>query len=144
MRSTNYTPEFRAEAVKLVLVQGQTLEEAAKRIAIPRGTLANWVLAAKRGTDRAAPPGKAKPGVVEQPVRCAVVAARRVSAPRATDQAPTTQYPSMLTTRRHQGCAQSRVRGRVSRELGMMKGYLNNMARAAIVRQCELAKSTVV
>ena len=25
-----------------------------------------------------------------------------------------------------------------------MKGYLNNMARAAIVRQCELAKSTVV
>ena len=57
MRSTNYTPEFRAEAVKLVLVQGHTLDEAAKRIAIPRGTLANWVLAAKRSTDSAAPPG---------------------------------------------------------------------------------------
>jgi transposase len=57
MRSTTYTPEFRAEAVKLVLAQGLTLEEAAQRIAIPQGTLANWVSAAKRGTDSAAPPG---------------------------------------------------------------------------------------
>lgn len=48
MRSTTYTQEFRAEAVKLVLAQGPTLEEAAKRIAIPKGTLANWVSAAKR------------------------------------------------------------------------------------------------
>jgi transposase len=37
MRSTTYTPEFRAEAVKLVLAQGLTLEEAAQRIAIPKG-----------------------------------------------------------------------------------------------------------
>ena len=29
MKSTTYTPEFRAEAVKLVLAQGVTLEEAA-------------------------------------------------------------------------------------------------------------------
>jgi transposase len=57
MRSTTYTPEFRAEAVKLVLAQGLTLEEAAQRIAMPKGTLANWVSAAKRGTDPAAPPG---------------------------------------------------------------------------------------
>jgi len=57
MKSTTYTPEFRAEAVKLVLAQGLTLEEAAKRIGIPKGTLANWVSAAKRGSDPTAPPG---------------------------------------------------------------------------------------
>lgn len=33
MKLTTYTPEFRAEAVKLVLAQGLTLEEAVKRIA---------------------------------------------------------------------------------------------------------------
>ena len=57
MKLTTYTPEFRAEAVKLVLAQGLTLEEAAKRIAIPKGTLANWVSAAKRGNDPTAAPG---------------------------------------------------------------------------------------
>ena len=57
MKSPTYTPEFRAEAVKLVLAQGLTLEEAAQRIAMPKGTLANWVSAAKRGTDPKAPPG---------------------------------------------------------------------------------------
>jgi transposase len=57
MRSTTYTPEFRAEAVKLVLSQGLTLEEAAQRLAIPKGTLANWVGAAKRGNGAAAAPG---------------------------------------------------------------------------------------
>lgn len=54
MRSTTYTPEFRAEAVKLVLAQGLSLEEAAKRIAIPKGTLVNWVSVAKRSTGPAA------------------------------------------------------------------------------------------
>lgn len=44
-----YTPEFRAEAVKLVLEQGLSLEAAAQRLSIPKGTLANWVMAAKRG-----------------------------------------------------------------------------------------------
>lgn len=57
MKLTTYTPEFRAEAVKLVLAQELTLEEAAKRIAIPKGTLANCASAAKRGSDPAAPPG---------------------------------------------------------------------------------------
>ena len=57
MKLTTYTPEFRAEAVKLVLAQGLTLDEAAKRIAMPKGTLANWVAAAKRGSDPTAPPG---------------------------------------------------------------------------------------
>lgn len=56
-RTKTYTPELREEAVKLVLAQGLTLEEAALRIAIPKGTLANWVTAAKRGTGPAAAPG---------------------------------------------------------------------------------------
>ena len=57
MKLSTYTPEFRAEAVKLVLAQGLTLEQAAQRIAMPKGTLANWVSAAKRGDGKAAAPG---------------------------------------------------------------------------------------
>jgi transposase len=34
MQTKTYTPEFRAEAVKLVLAQGLPLEEAAQRVAI--------------------------------------------------------------------------------------------------------------
>lgn len=52
-----YTPEFKEEAVKLVLAQGLSTEQAAVRVSIPKGTLANWVAAAKRGTAVAAPPG---------------------------------------------------------------------------------------
>ena len=39
----SYTAEFRAEAVKLVLAQGLTQQEASQRILVPKGTLANWV-----------------------------------------------------------------------------------------------------
>lgn len=56
-RSKIYTPEFREEAVKVVLSQGLTLEEAALRLTIPKATLANWVAAAKRGTLPKAAPG---------------------------------------------------------------------------------------
>jgi transposase len=38
-----YTPEFRAEAVKLVENEGLSVGLAAKRLSIPKGTLANWV-----------------------------------------------------------------------------------------------------
>ena len=54
MKLKTYTPEFRAEAVKLVLAQGLSLEEAAQRIAMPKGTLCNWVSTAKRGNGSAA------------------------------------------------------------------------------------------
>jgi transposase len=57
MKLKTYTREFRAEAVKLVLAQGLTLEEAAQRLAIPKGTLGTWVGAAKRSTDASAAPG---------------------------------------------------------------------------------------
>jgi transposase len=40
-KQQRYTPEFRAEAVKLVSEQGLSQETAAKRLAIPKGTLAN-------------------------------------------------------------------------------------------------------
>ena len=56
-RSKTYTPELREEAVKLVLAQGLTLDEAAQRLSIPKGTLGNWVVAAKRGTTPKAAPG---------------------------------------------------------------------------------------
>jgi transposase len=53
-----YTPEFRAEAVRLVLEQGLSLEAAAERLSVPKGTLSNWVMAAKGGTiSGAAAPG---------------------------------------------------------------------------------------
>lgn len=42
-----YTPEFRAEAIKLVFEQSLSLETAAKRLAIPKGTLGNWMASAK-------------------------------------------------------------------------------------------------
>jgi len=56
MKARTYTPELREEAVKLVLAQGLTLGEAAKRIAIPMGTLATWVKAAKHGDSAASAP----------------------------------------------------------------------------------------
>ena len=46
-RKQDYSPEFRMEAVKLVLEQGLSQGEAARRLAIPKGPLANWVAAAR-------------------------------------------------------------------------------------------------
>lgn len=50
-----YTSEFREEAVKLVFEQGLSLETASKRLAIPKGTLGNWMAAAKASTRPSAP-----------------------------------------------------------------------------------------
>jgi transposase len=44
-----YTKEFRQEAVKLVLEEGLSWGEAARRLSLPTSTLANWVKAAKAG-----------------------------------------------------------------------------------------------
>ena len=49
LKKQSYSPEFRSEAVKLLQEQGLSQEAAAKRLAIPKGTLANWIAAAKRG-----------------------------------------------------------------------------------------------
>ena len=44
-----YTPEYRAEAVKLVLDSGLKVAEAAKKLGMPKQTLATWVALAKEG-----------------------------------------------------------------------------------------------
>jgi len=54
-KQQRYTPEFRTEAVKLVTEQGLSQKEAAKRLAIPKGTLANWLVANKASTIPSAP-----------------------------------------------------------------------------------------
>ena len=54
--NTRYTREFREEAVKLVLAQGITIDDASESLGMPRGTLANWVTAAKHGSDTEAAP----------------------------------------------------------------------------------------
>jgi transposase len=54
-KQQRYTPEFRSEAVKLVSEQGLSQETAAKRLAIPKGTLANWVAASKASNRTLAP-----------------------------------------------------------------------------------------
>ncbi len=50
-----YPTEFRTEAVKLVLEQALSLQVAARRLGIPKGTLARWVSAAKVGGRPSAP-----------------------------------------------------------------------------------------
>ena len=44
-----YTPEFRAEAIKLVLEQGLTVAEAATKLNMNQGTLAYWIKQARQG-----------------------------------------------------------------------------------------------
>jgi transposase len=44
-----YTREFRQEAVKLVMGEGLSWGEAARRLSLPTSTLANWVKAARAG-----------------------------------------------------------------------------------------------
>jgi len=51
----HYTAEFKAEAVKMVWEQGLSLERAAQKLGIPKGTLGNWVAKAKGSTVPAAP-----------------------------------------------------------------------------------------
>jgi transposase len=42
-----YSAEVKAEAVKMVLEQGLTQKEVAKRLSIPAGSVGNWVGVAK-------------------------------------------------------------------------------------------------
>ena len=44
-----YSKEFREQAVKQVNVEGQGLQEAAKRLSLPPSTLDNWLRAVKNG-----------------------------------------------------------------------------------------------
>ena len=44
-----YTKEFRDQAVKMVLADGLTASEAARRLSISMKTLANWIRLARSG-----------------------------------------------------------------------------------------------
>jgi transposase len=59
----SFTPEYKAEAVRLVLDQSRPVETVARELGIPGQTLGNWVRAAK-----AAQVGKG-PGEVAVKVR---------------------------------------------------------------------------
>ncbi|MEY3202444.1 MAG: hypothetical protein RIR70_1994 [Pseudomonadota bacterium] len=61
----DYSPEFREEAVKLVVEQGLSLAEAARRLTIPKGTLGNWVVVS-RGARVKAPAGSRGVAELEQ------------------------------------------------------------------------------
>lgn len=44
-----YTPELRAEAVRLVETTGQSVARAAKQLSMPKSSLDNWVRASRAG-----------------------------------------------------------------------------------------------
>ena len=44
-----YTAEFRSEAVKLVVQEGLSVDQAAKRLSVPKSSLGNWVRASRTG-----------------------------------------------------------------------------------------------
>ena len=44
-----YTPEFRAEAVKMATDGGLSVLEVSKRLSLPKSTLENWIRASKAG-----------------------------------------------------------------------------------------------
>ena len=68
-KNQRYTTEFRAEAVKLVTEQGLSQEEAAKRLGIPKGTMGNWIVAAKASIRPAAPGSRSAAELEEENAR---------------------------------------------------------------------------
>lgn len=45
----SYSPELKAEVIKMVIEQGMTHDEVSRRLTIPKGTIAGWVVSYKRG-----------------------------------------------------------------------------------------------
>lgn len=58
-----YSPEFRAEAVQLVLQSGKSIGEIARELDVNRETLRGWV---KRHRQRSEPPADAELSVSER------------------------------------------------------------------------------
>ena len=50
-----YSAELKAEAVKMVTEQGLTQEETGKRLSIPKGSIGNWVGAARAAKVKGSP-----------------------------------------------------------------------------------------
>jgi transposase len=57
-RPAKYPPEFQREAVELVLGSGRSINEVALSLGIKRGTLGNWVKAARDARDRGSDPDR--------------------------------------------------------------------------------------
>jgi transposase len=55
-RPAKYPPEFQRDAVELVLSSGRSINEVALSLGIKRGTLGNWVKAARDARARAVDP----------------------------------------------------------------------------------------
>ena len=51
MERTKYSPEFKDEAVKQVIVRGHSVVDVAKRLGIPEGVLYTWVSKFKRADE---------------------------------------------------------------------------------------------
>ena len=65
-RPAKYPPEFQREAVDLVVGSGRSINEVALSLGIKRGTLGNWVKAARDARDRDVDPdGLSEPERVE-------------------------------------------------------------------------------
>ena len=57
MSNTQYTAEFKAEAIKQVIDRGHTVVEVAARLGLPKHTLYDWVQKARKAA--AQPAGQA-------------------------------------------------------------------------------------
>jgi len=68
-KNQRYTTEFKAEAVKLVTEQGLSQEAAANRLGIPKGTMGNWIVAAKASTRTVAPGSRSATELEEENAR---------------------------------------------------------------------------
>lgn len=68
-KQQKYSPEFRAEALKLITEQGLQQSVAAKRLSIPEGTLAGWVAAAKSSTQPLAPGSRSAADLMAENVK---------------------------------------------------------------------------
>jgi len=60
-----YAPELRAEAVKLVEVEGLTVGQAARRLSVPKASLGNRVRAAQAGELAEVGEGQRSPSELE-------------------------------------------------------------------------------
>lgn len=55
-RPSNYTPEFRREALELIRSSGRSIAEVARSLGISEGTLGNWVKADREARERSVDP----------------------------------------------------------------------------------------
>lgn len=65
-----YTPEFLAEAVKVVEAEGLSIDQMAKRLSVPKSSLISWVRAAQAGKLAEVSKGQRLPSDLELELAC--------------------------------------------------------------------------